>query len=311
MQPRSGGLQPGHPRSVSTLPVTTDLRNPLRLHLPLPHAENEGDSASKASLKGSQGGSRGIIPKTANTEGSNVKKKKNKLNLLSWSFQKFLPRRSNCGWAAPVRIDSLEWAATHAKYLCAAPLHLCGLLLMSPFREKRFLLPKFCTPIPQAGSLGRDHFAFSASLLSLPSLGLWSCPPVNGFLWLITKDPAAFRRAEPSVRSENSIPPQAEVAQPHRDHPPSRRLWPLGAPAQTPQRAWALPASAPQPLSASSSAAIFPQEHWEDAGVCSAPAPSLFLSFPALGSCCLEPGEVPRRKLGARAQVSAAARERS
>lgn len=205
MQRRSGGLQPGHPRSVSTLPVTTDLRNPLSLHLPLPHAENEGDSASKASLKGSQGGSRGIIPKTANTEGSNMKK--NKLNLLSWSFQKFLPRRSNCGWAAPVRIDSLEWAATHAKYLCAAPLHLCGLLLISPFREKRFLLPKFCTPIPQAGSLGRDHFASSASLLPLPSLGLWSCPHVNGFLWLITKDPAAFRRAEPSVRSENSIPP--------------------------------------------------------------------------------------------------------
>lgn len=95
--------------------------------------------------------------------------KKNKFNLLSWSFQKFLPQRSNCGRAAPVRIDSLQWAATHAKYLCAEPLHLRGFLLISPFHEKQFLLPRFCTPTPQAGSLGRDRFASSASFLPLPS----------------------------------------------------------------------------------------------------------------------------------------------
>ena len=88
--------------------------------------------------------------------------KKNKLNLLSWSFQKFLPQRSNCGRAAPVRIDSLQ-------YLCAEPLHFRGFLFISPFHEKQFLLPRFCTPTPQAGSLGRDRFASSASFLPLPS----------------------------------------------------------------------------------------------------------------------------------------------
>lgn len=49
-----------------------------------------------------------------------------------------------------------------------------------------------------------------------------------------------------------------------------------GAVRARPQRAGPLPTSPSQPLSASSSAAVFPQEDWEDAGVRSAPAPRFF-----------------------------------
>lgn len=143
--------------------------------------------------------------------------------------------------------------------------------------RKQFSLLRYCPPTPQARSQGRDRFLppLPASL-ALPSLGLWSCPHVNGFLWLISKDPAAFQRAEPSWRSENSIPHRQRSSSPTGTILPPAASGRWGHRAQTQQKAWALPASAPQPLSASSSADIFPQEHWEDAGVCSAPAPRFF-----------------------------------
>lgn len=74
-----------------------------------------------------------------------------------------------------------------------------------------------------------------------------------------------------------------------------------------------LPASPSQPLSASSSAAVSPQEHWEDAGVRSAPAPRFFfLSWLwdlAAGAGSGSPKSRAERGIGV--QASAAAREQS
>lgn len=190
---------------------------------------------------------------------------KNKLNILSRSCQNVSPHRSNCGRA--VGIDSLEWAGTRARHLCAAPLHLRGLLLISAFQEKVVLLAEVLYTNPQAVSGGRIALPLSL-FLPLPSLGLRTCPHVNGFPWLISKDPAAVHRASGDLKTASRPSPASRPRQRSRNPAgiilPSLCLSPLAARGATglrpPQRALALPASAPQPLSASSSAAIFPPE---------------------------------------------------
>lgn len=172
------------------------------------------------------------------------------------------------------------------------------------------------TRTPAVSSQRRYPLPPLASLfLPLPTLGLQSFPHVHGFSWLITKDLAAFQRAKSARKWACEDSP----------HLPAGFLLPLplgGAAAAS--RAGSLgrqhqgrAPSPPPPRSPSPPVAALLPSHRrtgrEDAGVCSAPAPSLFLSFPALGSCCRcrERFEKSRVARGTGVQASAAARGHS
>lgn len=163
--------------------------------------------------------------------------------------------------------------------------------MISAFRGKRFLPARCSSPPAHKPRAGRQRRyptpSPAAPLLSLPTRGLPRFRHVPVFSWLVSKDLAAFQKAKSAEVGGASERASSPSPRPRR---PTGTLLPLplgGAAAASgvgsPGRLPASPRSPTPPVAALLS---LHRRTGGDAGVCSAPAPSLFLSFQALGSCC-------------------------